>query len=168
MDSKPFFRPLISHLHIQRNNVTILLGHRSPPYGHWLVNVPSTSPSRLPIIAPPELPFLDRPTQPTLAAANAIVPVSLLAAQVAFYHAAFFSPVMSTWCAAIDAGHLATWPHLTSAQVWRHFPQSIPMHLGHLDQVRANQQSTKPALETTLDTNTRPHSAPNPNTCIIC
>jgi hypothetical protein len=141
-----------THLHIQRNNVTILLGHCSPPYSHWLVNVPSTSPPQLPIIKPPKLPsMLPPPMQPTLAATNAIVPVSLLAAQVAFYYAALFSPVMSTWC----AGHLATWPHLTSTQVWRHFPQSIPMHLGHLYQVWAIQQSTKPDLETTLDADTR-------------
>jgi hypothetical protein len=55
-----------------------------------------------------------------------------------------FSPVLSTWCDAINAGHLATWPALTSAQVRRHFPGSIPMHLGHMDQMRTNIQSTKP------------------------
>jgi hypothetical protein len=75
---------------------------------------------------------------------NAILPANLVADRVAHYHAALFSPVMSTWCAAIDAGHLATFPALTSAQVRRHFPVSIPMHYGHMDQTRANLQSTKP------------------------
>jgi hypothetical protein len=75
---------------------------------------------------------------------NAILPANLVADLVAYYHAALFSPVMSTWCAAIDAGHLATFPDLTSAQVRRHFLVSIPMHYGHMDQTRANLQSTKP------------------------
>jgi hypothetical protein len=75
---------------------------------------------------------------------NAILPTNLIADRVAFYHAALFSPVMSTWCTAIDAGHLATFPDLTSAQVKRHFPVSIPLQYGHMDQTRANQQSTVP------------------------
>jgi hypothetical protein len=86
----------------------------------------------------------------------------MLADRVAFYHAAMFSPVLSTWCAAIDAGHMATWPDLTSAQVRRHFPVSIPMHLGHMDQTRANVQSTKPST-TPANTNTDTNIDTRPN-----
>ena len=45
---------------------------------------------------------------------------NLVANRVAFYHAAMCLPPPSTWCAAIDAGFLTTWPDLTSAQVRRH------------------------------------------------
>jgi hypothetical protein len=61
-----------------------------------------------------------------------------------FYHASLFSPVLSTWCDAIDAGLFTTWPGLTLAQVQRHPPQSIAMHMGHLDQQRSSVRSTQP------------------------
>eukprot|EP00978_Attheya_sp_CCMP212_P042956 scaffold271738_cov67-Attheya_sp.AAC.1 len=53
---------------------------------------------------------------------------------------------MSTWCKAIDAGgHFATWPELTSKQVRAHLPTTIATLKGHLDQTRANAQSTRQA-----------------------
>jgi hypothetical protein len=119
-----------THLVVTLHNTTILTGYRSGPYGHWLVTLSSMS-------SPCDPP-------PSLASTNAIAPIhSTIANRIAFYHAILFSPVISTWCAAIDAGHLASWPELTSTQVHRHFPRSIPMHLGHMDQTRANLQSTK-------------------------
>jgi hypothetical protein len=66
-----------------------------------------------------------------------------IAERVAFYHATLFSPTMSTWCKAIDAGHFTTWPELTSKQVKSHLPTSIATLKGHMDQTRANAQSTK-------------------------
>jgi hypothetical protein len=103
------------------------------------------------------------PTTSTDGAAMAIRPVSdLIKDRVAFYHAAMFSPVMSTWCTAIDAGHLSTWPDLTSAQVRRHFPHSVPMFLGHMDQTRSNVQSTKPKRRLI------PHFITGPHSCPLC
>jgi hypothetical protein len=67
-----------------------------------------------------------------------------IAARITFYHAILFSPVLSTWCAAIDAGHFTTWPGLTSADARKYPPQSMVMHQGHLDQVRMNSSSTQP------------------------
>jgi hypothetical protein len=64
--------------------------------------------------------------------------------RIAFYHASLFSPSLSTWCQAIDDGHFPTWPGLTSSDVRKYPPQSIPVHQGHLDQVRANIRSTRP------------------------
>eukprot|EP00978_Attheya_sp_CCMP212_P035929 scaffold159185_cov28-Attheya_sp.AAC.1 len=61
-----------------------------------------------------------------------------IADRIAFYHATMFSPTISTWCRAIDAGHLTTWPELTSKQVRQHLPTSKAMLKGHLDQTRAN------------------------------
>jgi hypothetical protein len=62
---------------------------------------------------------------------------------ISFYHASLFSPALSTWCHAIDTGHFTTWPGITSSAVRKCPPQSIPMHQGHLDQVRANIRSTR-------------------------
>jgi hypothetical protein len=67
-----------------------------------------------------------------------------IANRIAFYHASLFSPSLSTWWQAIDDGHFPTWPGLTSSAVRKYPPQSIPMHQGHLDQVRANIRLTRP------------------------
>jgi hypothetical protein len=66
-----------------------------------------------------------------------------VAERVAFYHAALFSPTMSTWCKAIDAGHFVSWPELTSKQVRTHLPTTLATLKGHMDQTRANAQSTR-------------------------
>jgi hypothetical protein len=66
-----------------------------------------------------------------------------LADRIAFYHAALFSPSLSTWCTAINNGHMTSWPELTSAQVCKHPPQSAAMIKGHMDQDRQNIRSTK-------------------------
>jgi hypothetical protein len=56
--------------------------------------------------------------------------------------------------------HLVTWPGLTVAQVRKYLPVSVPMHLGHMDQTRANQQSTHtpcpPVFDTDQDTKPTP------------
>jgi hypothetical protein len=66
-----------------------------------------------------------------------------IANRVAFYHVRLFSPVLSTWYNAIDAGHFTTWPGLTPAQVRKFPPQSAAMHKGHLGQQRSSQRSTR-------------------------
>jgi len=50
---------------------------------------------------------------------------------------------MSTWCDAIEAGHLVTFPGLSSAQVRKHFPHCVATYMGHLDQTRQEHFSTK-------------------------
>jgi hypothetical protein len=69
-----------------------------------------------------------------------------IANRIAFYHASLFSPSISTWCRSIDDGHYSTLPGLTSSAVRKYPRQSIPMHQGHLDQVRANIRSTRPPV----------------------
>jgi hypothetical protein len=63
--------------------------------------------------------------------------------RIAFYHATCYSPVLSTWCAAIDDGHFTRWSGLTSAAVKKHLPASMAMHQGHLDQTRMNARTTQ-------------------------
>ena len=75
---------------------------------------------------------------------NAINPSTTMADRIAYYHACCFSPVLSTWCKAIDEGRFTSWPELTSSLVKKYPPRSIAMVKGHLDQDRANQRSTKP------------------------
>jgi len=41
----------------------------------------------------------------TTSTANAVISNPNLAERIAFYHASMFSPALSTWCTAIDAGH---------------------------------------------------------------
>jgi hypothetical protein len=82
-----------------------------------------------------------------------------------------FSPALSTWCDAIDAGRMTSWPDLTSAQVRRHPPRSEAMVRGHLDQQRANLRSTQPPVvcdrenihrESTPRMTSPPHSFDSP------
>lgn len=104
---------------ISHNNKSILTGQRAPSTGLWTMTLPP----------PPQ--------------ANIIINNPNIASRIAFYHAAMFSPAISTWCAAIDKGFLSSFPGLTSAQVRRHLPDSEAMIKGHLDQERANVRSTK-------------------------
>jgi hypothetical protein len=67
---------------------------------------------------------------------------------IAFLHAACGSPVPSTWTKAIDNGHFATWPGLTSDLVRKQLPKSIATVKGHLNQQRKNIRSTQPKSDT--------------------
>jgi hypothetical protein len=107
-------------------------------------NQPVPTPVHEPILAPTDT--------NKLSSINVVVPSQLIADKVAFYHAALFSPVLSTWTDAVDAGHFATWPDLTSAQIRKYCPFSAATHFGHMDQNRANLNTTKP------------NSVPNPDT----
>ena len=111
---------------IEHNGRTTLTGQRSPITRLWTLDLP--------------LP----PSPPPIASAHAVVHNPNLAARIAFFHASMFSLALSTWCTAIDAGHMTTWSELTSAQVHRYPPRSTPMLKGHLDQECANTRSTKP------------------------
>ena len=62
---------------------------------------------------------------------------------VQYLHRAAFSPVVSTWTRAIDAGFFATWPGLTSDLVRKHLPKSLATAKGHLRQDRQNIRSTQ-------------------------
>ena len=62
-----------------------------------------------------------------------------------YLHRACFSPVPSTWTAAIDDGLFSTWPGLTSQIVCQRLPKSVATAKGHLRTARSNQRSaTKP------------------------
>ena len=76
--------------------------------------------------------------------ANDLCPEPHLAARIAFLHATFFSPAISTFCQALDAGLSISLPgKLTAAQVRKHLFFSEATHKGHLDQERQGLRSTK-------------------------
>jgi hypothetical protein len=61
---------------------------------------------------------------------------------IQYLHAAAFSPVPSTWIAAIQRRFYQSWPGLTAAAVRKHLPKSEATTKGHLDQTRKNLRST--------------------------
>jgi hypothetical protein len=107
------------------HNQAILVGTRSPHNRLWVIN-------------------LKVPSSPSSSNHVALSATATLADRISFYHASLFSPAISTWCTAIDAGRFATFPDLTSSQVRKHLPFSVPMIKGHMDQQRANLRSTQP------------------------
>jgi hypothetical protein len=108
------------------------------------------------------------PSGPITGSVNAMFHTTLahdtIANRIALYHASLFSPSLSTWCQPIDAGHFPTWTGSTSSAFRKYPPQSTPMHQGHLDQIRANLQSTcLPAYiiqQTTTDADIEDNVAP--------
>ena len=128
------------------NNETILQGTRDPITNLWHLPLPAYEHSIASAINPIPDQYTDHIVQlPAYAhnIASAINPRSTLADRIAYYHAACYSPVLQTWCDAIDAGNFVTFPELTSAIVRKHPPQAFATAQGHLDQTRANVKSTK-------------------------
>lgn len=123
----------------------LLTGHRCPTTGLWLITLPTPVPLKAPanahaVPAPHQVPQANSVTQPTKAAD-----------MVAFSHAALFSPTLSTLQTALDKGYVIGFPGLTSKTLKKYPPQSVAMHKGHMDQTRANQQSTKEVPNDDLD-----------------
>jgi hypothetical protein len=112
-----------TRLDIHRDNILLLSGTRAPSTGLWHLN-----------LTPQQRP----------ATAHALIPNTSVADRIAFVHASLFSPSLSTWCTAIDAGRLPTFPDITAKQVRKYPPLSAATVKGHLDQQRANLRLTKP------------------------
>jgi len=108
---------------IKHNNTTILQGSRSP-HSQNLWNIPlSNTPQKA----------LSMVTMPHKAAEI-----------VQFFHAALFSPSISTLKQALKNNILPNIPGLTMESLTKYPPVSVATHKGHMDQSRANQKSTKP------------------------
>ena len=70
----------------------------------------------------------------------------ILMSRLLFLHGALGRPTSSTLCKAIQAGHLTTWPDLTTASIAKLKTLDYAT-LGHLDQKRKNVQSTREGFE---------------------
>jgi hypothetical protein len=60
-----------------------------------------------------------------------------------YLHAACFSPVKSTWIAAIKNGNFTSWPGLTEQAVEKHLSKSTSTTKCHLNKQRQNYRTTK-------------------------
>jgi hypothetical protein len=102
----------------------------------------------LALVPPTNNPTSHPPDNAVTSSVNAMFHTTLahdtITNRIAFYHTTCYSPVLSTWCDAIDTGHFTTWPGLTSAAVKNHPPESMAMHQGHLDQTHMNSRTTQP------------------------
>jgi hypothetical protein len=58
-------------------------------------------------------------------------------------HAAAGFPTILTWLKAIACGNYKSWPGVTTANVKKHFPESIEVQKGHMKKQRQNVRSTK-------------------------
>lgn len=129
---------------IYHNHQLVMSGARDPLTRLWNIDLPH-----------PPSPATTATLQQPLHACYSINPRSTIAQRIAYYHACCFSPPLSTWCTAIDAGFFTTFPELTSALVRKYPPSSMAMHKGHLDQTRANLRSTQP--KPVVSPRSRPH-----------
>ncbi len=112
---------------LNSNEDVIFTGHRDLRSGLWMVDLLSLSTTT---------------AAETVNAASAAIRLDSVSDFVNFWHAAYGSPVPSTFVAAIDKGYIRI-PGLTSAKVRRHLPNSIATAHGHLTATRKGIQSTK-------------------------
>ena len=93
------------------------------------------------------------PNLPSAHTASSVVRLDSVADFVKFWHAAYGSPAVSTFLAAIDKSFIRV-PGLTSAKVRRHPPDSLATAYGHLHATRKGFRSTKkspsPAVPTIM------------------
>ena len=91
---------------ITRNGKPVITGYRNPTSKLW------------------ELTPAAHPSGPAISSANSMIGCPSTAARVRFYHAALFSPALSTLQRAIDAGYLHSIPGLSTSALRRHPPTS--------------------------------------------
>ena len=110
---------------------TTLSGTREHNNGLYFIPLqgyPTSTPSPLLTTFQPEMSALTSAahTRPqAYVFTNSAYHMNMLPALVQFLHRACFSPVLYTWCKAIDAGYFTNWPGLTSKLVHKHLPTSI-------------------------------------------
>ena len=122
-------------IEVTHEDKVILTGTRSPETTLWHLDLPSE--------VEPESIFPYH--------ANAAIGTNTAANMVAFMHAAFFSPALSTLEKALQKGYIPYIPGFTATALKKHPPQSAAMIKGHLDQTRKNIQSTQTPNDNTED-----------------
>ena len=74
---------------------------------------------------------------------NSVFKMRTLRDLVTYHHQSVWNPVVKTWTRAIDRGHFATFPGLSSKVVRKHLQPSIATAKGHMTKERQNIRSTK-------------------------
>ena len=130
---------------VKRGGQTIVTGPRCPTTRLWNLDIPTTTPAANNAVKRTACEWYAqgrcmfgakcRHSHDTANAfgatvfphtANAANPSTTIADRIAFQHAAMGSPAISTWCDAIDAGWLTTFPEITAALVRKHPPPHQP------------------------------------------
>lgn len=105
----------------------ILTGHRCPHTGLWQIPLETSNMAHQ---------------------ANSITGTTKLSEMVKFSHAALYSPRVSTLLISLNKHYVKDFPGLTAKSLRHNDPRSTATAKGHLDQERANQQSTKTQPDT--------------------
>jgi hypothetical protein len=108
---------------VMNNENCVMLGVCDPQPGLWRVNLRNAKPA----------------IQSTF---NHAHDTSNQKELINYLHAACFSPVKSTWIAAIKNGNFTSWPGLTEHAVEKHLSESSATLKGHLNQQSMNTIST--------------------------
>ena len=133
---------------VEYNNQVVLQGTRTLHQKLWQVSLP-----------PPT----------TKHSIYAAITSASPAQQVAFFHAALFSPSLPTLAAALRKNFLVTFPGLTPKLLAKYPPNSIAMHKGHMKQIRQGIRSTKPTIVELFDDTFPPDaiSCTNEHRCYV-
>ena len=118
-------------VNVYDGNTVILTGTRNYTNGLWNINIGDHAPPR-PFASSAECPL-----------ALNVHEMTTHGDVIKYLHQACWSPVTSTWTAAIDAGYFATWPGLTAKRVRKHLDKAIATSKGHMKQIRQGLRSTK-------------------------
>ena len=110
-------------VNILKHNQVIITGLQDRNNGLWNIPLGPCPPTQ-------QSPTLSHPNQ-----ANGILRQDITKRKLAqYFHAEAFSPVKSTFLAAINNGHFNSWPGLSAGLVSKHLPQYPFTVKGHLDQ----------------------------------
>ena len=120
------------HVIIEEKNV-LLRSFKQRDEGLWTMPIPDSYPEQHGKIVQPKT-------------INNIVRNQLDAPYVAFLHATYGSPSISTFIRAVDRGYLEGLPRLTPRMVRQNPPHSIALAKGHLDKRRMHYKSTSRKL----------------------
>ena len=121
-------------LHIFKNGILVIWGLRNWTDGLWDVTIPQRKDNM-----------------------NMIIRKDKTKTELAEYlHKCAFSPSLSTLQHAIRKGHFLTWPGIADINFEKYITNLVPTAKGHLDQERANLQSTKTKPEDNIDIDFEP------------
>jgi hypothetical protein len=129
-----------SDVRISKND-TLISGQRDSRDGLYYIDLASTDAVHSRVPRP-----ISTPSLPTLSIKSAALNAYAMTTKrdlILYLHRAAFSPVVSTWTEAINAGFFTTWPGLTSDLVRKHLPKFLATAKGHLKQSPKNLRSTK-------------------------
>ena len=101
----------------------------------------------------------DNTIQPSVA--NTVYKMRTQSDLAQYLHRACWSPVTSTWITAINAGHYATFPGLTTDLVNKHLPKSPNTYKGHAKRHRQHVRSTQSSPKMTADLTKQPSARTN-------